>query len=215
MAEIKDLKDIEQSAYRDTIRDGLTEILGGFLFALAPIMFYEPTFIIYFAVFYVIFLPVIVEGARKKYTYPRIGYVKVRISESGINLKGLVGLTIVVILGTFAATFLLTNDIYNYLNWVTILPFTIGMIMLGPSEYLVNKSGMKKYWLLGIVTSILGLLVSYLSIANPGPNPYEGVATFSMILGVGLLIIGTITFVRFIRNNPVIAAQEDADDEQW
>ncbi len=214
MSENNDLKDVEQGAFRDTMRDGLTEMVAGTFFVLSPIMFYEPVFIIYFSVLYVIFLPQITEGARKRFTYPRIGYVKVQIKESDFNLKGLVGIIAIVLLGTSIATFLLTNDIYNHINWITVLPFSVGLLMLGPSDYLVEKSGTKIYWLFGIATSILGLVVTYLTILIPPQSPYEGLVGFSMLLGVGLFIIGVVTFLRFIRTNPVIAHQEDEGIDQ-
>ena len=215
MSENFDLKDIEQKAFRDTMRDGLTELSAGLLFLLAPIMNFEPSFMIFFVVFYVIFLPHALENIRQKYTYPRVGYVKTRVSTADINLKALVALLFVIIIGSATVVFVMTDDISNIYNWVTIFPFTLGLIMLAPSLYLVEKTGLKSYWLFGFSTSIFGLLFSYFTILNPPPSPYLGALVFSMLLGVGLMVVGIITFFRFIYSNPVIATQEDAGSEQW
>ena len=213
MSEHNDLKDTEQKAFQDTMRDGLTEIFAGFLFFLAPIMAYESSFMIYFAMFYVIFLPPGLENIRQKYTYPRIGYVKMRVEKIKLDLKSLLIFLVILISGTLTAIILMTDDISNIYNWVTILPFTLGLVMLGPSSFLVEKTGMKKYWLFGIITSVFGLLVTYFTILNPPASPYFGVLGFSMMLGAGLLVVGIITLLRFIYNNPVIATQEDAENE--
>jgi len=210
-----DLKDIEQKAFRDTMRDGLTEFSAGFLFLLAPLMSYEPSFMIYFAMFYVIFLPPFLDNIRKKYVYPRIGYVKMRVDVSKINIKSFLLFLFVLILGTVSATLLMTDDILNIYNWVTILPITLGLIMIGPSSYLVEMTGLKRYWLFGVVTSSFGLLISYITILDPPLSPYFGVLIYSMLLGAGLIITGIITFIRFIHSNPAITTQEDADSEQW
>ncbi|MHA1636600.1 MAG: hypothetical protein ACTSUB_01170, partial [Candidatus Thorarchaeota archaeon] len=113
MSENFDLKDIEQKAFRDTMRDGLTELSAGLLFLLAPIMNLEPSFMIFFVVFYVIFLPHGLENIRQKYTYPRVGYVKARVSMDDVNLRSLVALMFVVIIGSITAVYAMTDDISN------------------------------------------------------------------------------------------------------
>lgn len=208
-----DLKDTEQKAFLDTMRDGLTELSAGFLFLLAPIMSYEPSFMIYFAMFYVIFLPPSLNNIRKKYTYPRIGYVKMRVDVSKMNIKSSLLFLFVLISGTVTATLLMTDDISNIYNWVTILPITLGLVMIGPSSYLVEMTGLKRYWLFGLVTSSFGLIISYITILDPPLSPYFGVLIYSMLLGAGLIITGIITFIRFIYRNPVIASQEAAENE--
>jgi len=213
MTNDNDLKDIEQDVFRDTMRDGLIEILAGFLLILLPAIIYQPSFIAFFVAFYIILLPQMIEPIRQKYTYPRIGYVKPRVHEIDLNPKAFLILLVAIVLFGGIATLLMTGNVLDIVNWLKMIPFMMGMFMLGPSSYLVEKTGLKTYWVFGAATTVLGLLISYLTIIIPPQGLYDGVIAFSMMLGAGLLVMGIITYVRFTRNNPVIATQEDTDSE--
>ncbi|MHA1933825.1 MAG: hypothetical protein ACW97A_00965 [Candidatus Thorarchaeota archaeon] len=209
MNDDNDLQEIEQKAYRDTMRDGFTELFAGVFFVLAAAMIYKSIFVPIFVALYIIILPQALPRIRQKYTYPRIGYVKPRVEDLELNLKALLLFLLGVVVIGGIATALMTGDILDIYNWITMIPFIFGMIMLGPSAYLVEKTGLKRFWIFGASTSISGLLVSYLTIIFPPLNPYDGILAFCFILGAGMLLLGLITFTRFIRNNPIIEPQED------
>ena len=109
----EDLVKLEQNAFRDSMKDGLTETLAGFIFLMCAIMFNQPSFVGLFVVFYIIFLPRLVEASREKYTYPRIGYVKLRTKESDFEIKPFLLLLLIMIAASGIATQVLTNDILN------------------------------------------------------------------------------------------------------
>ncbi len=209
-----DLAKLEQNAFRDTMKDGLVELLGGTMLLFAPIMAFQSSFIIIFIIFYIILLPQAIERARQKYTYPRIGYVKLRIKESDTNPKPFLLLLVISILATGIVTFLLTDDVFNLYNWVSMLPFLFGMIMFAPSAYLVEKSGSKKYWLLGLITSISGFIIAYLTSVYPTTDVYEGILAFCMLMGISLIVGGLVRFLYFLRTYPILDSQEDAVSEQ-
>ena len=210
----KDLVTTGQNAYRATMKDGFTEILTGLFFTMTHAIFINPSFISIFVVFYILFLPQFIEIARKKYTYPRVGYVKLRTDETDYRPKVLLALLFIVILCSAIVVMIMTQDVTNYYNWFIMFPAILGMAMLVSSAYLVDRTGSKIYWGFGIVTTILGLVISYLTTIFPPDGPFDGLLAFSMILGAGLLICGLIKFVYFIRTIPVAEIQEDTSSEQ-
>jgi hypothetical protein len=208
-----DLKKTGQNAYRATMKDGITEIVAGFFFIMTPIIFIQPSFVSIFVVFYILFLPQYVEIIRKKYTYPRVGYVKLRTDTADNRTKALLLLVLVVIVISAILVMLMTQYPTYYYNWFIMFPFIIGMTMLGPSAYLVDRTGARIYWGFGVMTTILGFMVSYLTTIFPPDGPFDGLFAFSELLGIGLLIGGFIKFMYFIRANPVIEIQEDNSSE--
>ncbi|MGY5871630.1 MAG: hypothetical protein RTV72_05245 [Candidatus Thorarchaeota archaeon] len=205
----KELVKTGQDAYRATMKDGFIEILAGFFFILTPIIFLQPAFVSIFVVFYVLFLPQYAEIFRKKYTFPRVGYVKLRTDPLDYRPKALLALLFIVIVSSALLVMLMTQDVANYYNWFIMFPFILGAAMLAPSAYLVDRTGSKIYWGFGIVTTILGLVISYLTTIYPPDGPFDGLLAFSMILGAGLLVGGLIKFAYFVNSNPVIEVQED------
>ncbi|MHA1902649.1 MAG: hypothetical protein ACXADL_14195 [Candidatus Thorarchaeota archaeon] len=203
------LQEMEQKAFRDTMRDGFTELFAGFFFVLAAAMIYKSIFVAIFVAFYIIFFPQLLPRLREKYTNPRIGYVKPRVENIEMNPRALLLFVIAVVVIGGIATTLMTSDVLNIYNWITMLPFIFGMIMFGPSVYLIEKTGLRRYLIFGVTTSISGLLFSYYTLIFPPLSPYDGILAFCLILGAGFLLLGLITFIRFIRNNPIIDLQED------
>ncbi|MDF1538249.1 MAG: hypothetical protein P1Q69_05055 [Candidatus Thorarchaeota archaeon] len=208
-----DLKRLEQNAFRDSMKDGSTELLGGVLLLFAPIMFYQPAFVAFFALFFIFLLPHGIERFRQKYTYPRIGYVKLRTSESDTDPKPFLLLLVICFLVTGIATFLFTGDIFNIYNWIPMFPLFFGVLMFGPSAYLVEKARSKAYWLFGLITSIAGFIIFYLTTIFPPTDVYAGIIVFSMFLGIALVIGGAVKFLHFTRTYPILESEEDDASE--
>lgn len=210
----KDLIKTGQDAYRTTMKDGFIEVLTGFFFIMTPVIFIQPAFVSIFVVIYVLFLPQYAEIFRKKYTYPRVGYVKLRTDPLDYRPKALLALLFIVIVSSGLLVMLMTQDIANYYNWFLMFPFILGAIMLAPSAYLVDRTGAKIYWGFGIVSTIFGFVMSTITLINPPSGPFDGLLVFSILFGVGLLIVGIVKFAYFLHSNPVIDIQEDNPSEQ-
>ncbi|MHA1906631.1 MAG: hypothetical protein ACW98Y_05010 [Candidatus Thorarchaeota archaeon] len=209
-----DLRKLEQNAYRDSMKDGIAETLGGFMFLLTAIMFKQPSFIGIFVVFYILLLPRLVEVFREKHTYPRIGYVKLKTKESDFSIGPFLLLITIAVVLTGVSTQLLIGDIFNLYNWLTQIPITLGVIMFGPSIFLVEKTGSNKYWMFGIFSTVLGIVVSYLVIQYPATHYLDSALAFCMILGTALAIGGLIKLAYFLRAYPILDSQEDVVSEQ-
>ena len=210
----KELVKTGQDAYRATMKDGFIEILTGFFFILTPIIFIKPFFVPMFVMIYVFFLPYYAEIFRKKYTFPRVGYVKLRTDPLDYRPKALLALLFFVIVTSGILIMLMTQEVANYYNWFIMFPFILGTALIAPSAYLVDRTGAKIYWGFGTVATILGLVISTITLTYPPDGAFDGLLVFSILLGVGLLLCGIIKFAHFIQTNPVIDVQEDTLSEQ-
>ena len=210
----KELVKTGQDAYRATMKDGFIEILAGVFFILTPVIYIQPAFVSIFVVIYVLFLPQYAEIFRKKYTYPRVGYVKLRTDPLDYRPKALLALLFIVIVSSGLLVMLMTQDVANYYNWFLMFPFILGAALLAPSAYLVDRTGAKIYWGFGIVATIFGLVMSSITLIYPPDGLFDGLLAFSILFGLGLLIVGIGKFVYFLHSNPVIDIQEDSSSEQ-
>ncbi len=200
-----DILEIERGTFRESMKDGLTEFLLGLVLLVVPGLMIESFFVPIFVVFYIIFLPQGVEAFRRKYTYPRTGYVKMR-EESPPKLTLGVAAAVLLIFITIVAIFYSFSigviDRYFIWKW---LPTVFGVIMCGPSLYLKDKTGQNRYYLWGILTTITGVAVSL----APFISAELSLTLYMIAWGVFFMVLGIIRFILFIRNNPVIDARED------
>jgi hypothetical protein len=183
----QNLTEIEQKSYLELMQDGFTEIMTGLIFLVFPVMFVQPAFVSIFGAMYVLFLPHIVEGIRKKYVYPRIGYVKLRDDEP---FKVTAGIVVIVILMVAGGIFLI---------------YLIAIDFRFPSVYLKNKTGQNRYFLLAALMTITGFAVGFIDFI-----PVEFViAVYSLSWGLAFLMLGIVRYALFIRKYPVIESPED------
>jgi len=210
MNEEQNLKKLEQESFRDLMQDGFTEMLAGLLFLVFPILFQRSYFIPIFVVFYIFFLPIFIESIRKRYVYPRIGYVKLREDEPPKVTAGVVITVIILIIGGILVVYAVMTGLITSAIVYRWVPAFFGVIMWAPSLFLADKTGQKRYYLLGGLMTISGVVVS---LADFLPAESTTIA-FGLIWGFSFLIVGIIRYGLFIRRYPVIESQEDVGNEQ-
>jgi len=210
MNEEQDLKTIEHESFREFMQDGFTEILAGTIFLVFPVIFTRPYFVPIFVLFYIFFLPHFVEVVRKKYVYPRIGYVKLREEEPPKVTAGVVITVILMIAAGIIVVYAISIDFISpdmIYRWV---PAFFGVIMWAPSHYLTDKTGQKRYYLFGALMTITGFAVALIDFL-----PVEAVVVvYSLSWGAAFFVLGIIKVVLFIRKYPVIESPEDDSGEQ-
>jgi hypothetical protein len=210
MNEEQDLKTIEQGSFREIMQDGFTEIMAGTIFLVFPAIIAKPAFVPIFVVFYIFFLPQFVEVVRKKYVYPRIGYVKLREEEPPKVTAGVVITVILMIAGGIVLIYLISIGLISpdlLYRWV---PAFFGLIMWAPSVYLKDKTGQNRYYLFGALMTITGIAVG---LANFLPVEVVTI-TYSLSWGTAFFALGIVRVVLFIRRYPVIESPEDDTGEQ-
>ena len=204
------LKELERKTYNEFLIDGIAEILVGIVLLFLPVLFMNPIFVA-FTVFILFLGPQAVEFIRQRTTYPRIGRVEFRVEgQSGEYsmkkslLEFLILISAVIIL-TLTAMIIFEGEILHIYLWYSWVPFIFGLIMFGPSLFLVEKTGLRYYYLFGIVSSVLGLWFSILDF----PDIKDGMFLYFFTLGISILLLGVVRYIWFVRNYPIIETAED------
>ena len=196
----QNLIEIERKSYSEMMQDGFTEILLGLILLVFPVLIVRPEFVSIFVVFYIFFMPHLLEAIRKKHVYPRIGYVKLKEEEPPKLSIGIIAVVLLIFVSVIVILYSLSIGIIDrYFIWRW-LPTVFGFITWGPSLYLKEKTGQNKYYLLGTSMTISGVAVSL-----AGSIPAEFAMTVYMVgWGLFFLVLGLIRLLIFIRKYPVI-----------
>lgn len=209
MNEENDLKSIEQQSFRELMHDGFTEMLLGLVLAALPVIVLHPGIISIFVVFYIIFLPPFFEGIRRKYIYPRIGYVKLSEDEPPKVTVRLVATLVLIIVFLAVVIYSVGIGIVDQDLVYRCIPAAFGLIMWVPSVYLEEKSGQNRYYLFGALMTVTGVAVALAPIADAN---FAGFLYF-VSWGLFFLVLGLVKYAIFVRRFPVVDIPEDAQDE--
>jgi len=198
MTEKIDLKEMKQRANKLLSQDGLMELLlGAILFVSSASFSGKPVFTPFLGL-YVIFLNGILEGFRKRFTYPRIGYVKLADDDSKETGYGI--LTFVGVAGVALSLFI-------YLAYGTIsgeliyrwLPMLIGMILFGAFQYTLSKTVDNTYYIYILAVLGGGLAFSLKDFADPK----MGIQLYLLLMSGMFIVAGIARFIAFTKKHPV------------
>ena len=217
MSDNADILELEQETYRYSMQDGLAEILAGlgciiitwmiesqdirsYGFFTSPVIF----------LLLIVFRTPILEKLRRKVTYPRIGYVKVRQDEPSqlVTVMLLFVLTISAVVSL--ALVLVPSDIPIYDTLWKCFQVSLGMVMIPASFSLVEKTGDRRYFAFGLLGVTTGLIFALLEFEPP----MAGIILYLLGWGVVIILVGLTTFIRFIRKYPIINPDEVETSEQ-
>ena len=198
-----DLKEIERRANYAALQDGLTEIfMGLFLFfyggSLATNTLPLGFLFIILAVF---FAKPLVERIKKRYIYPRIGYVKLpkdpNTTGKGIAISAVI--MIIALLGAMGISMAVLGQKLGLDFFLTyIVPPASGfMLAIGPF-WLGQTYGLTRGYVLAVIFVLGGIAMPVFGIASG----YEAVGLLCTFVGLLALGMGTFMFVRFIRKYP-------------
>jgi hypothetical protein len=200
----RDLKEIEKRTYRESLQDGLMEILIGGLLYMCGLLVADPKVMPVFLALYVIYLtslPRILEAAKRRYTYPRLGKVvlhqrKPRPVVTGVALHALGWAALV-------ATVLAVSGRLTVHEWYRWLPVWLGLCLVGAFWSVYFKSGSARYLVYAVVALGAGIAIGCLRL--PAAKDYVAV----YLIGTGTLsaLIGGITLARFVRKHPRAAEE--------
>jgi hypothetical protein len=196
MVERLDLDEIERKIYREANSDGIMELLLGFL-----LFFMASTWGNSYNVF-VAFFPIygnrVIEAIKAKFTYPRIGYVKLKQEEKNIGW-GILGyvLIVIAIVSVIATIFYGGNleslDVYR---WV---PLVIGGIFLGGMIYHHSKSGDPFTYLYSLIVLVAGVIFTFFLTES-----FIQIKLYLLFLAGFFVLAGLVRLLTFVRRNPVV-----------
>jgi len=209
MGEKIDVRKIQQKIFRDSMRDGVTEMITGVLLLCASLMFINSGFTVLYLLS-VIYLNKGMQRVREKYIHPRTGYVELKREEPAKTVGGIfiyffaVGLLMYATLYLAEGTLPSSDTLYRW------TPTFIGLMFLGAMLYLRDKTGSTAVLAWAAYALALGLVFSIYEFTSPK----GGVTLYTMLMGLSFLLVGFIKFCRFLATNPVIHEMEEANQHE-
>lgn len=209
MSDKINLKEMEQKAYKLLNKDGLTELLMGAILFVASSTFGGQSSTALFLAMYVIFIKQIVEGFRERYTYPRIGYLKLPDEEGkkiGLGIftfMGAVMLVLVVFIYLIYGRF--TGDLLY--KWI---PLLIGLIFFGGLQYHYSKSGDKIVLVYTAIALVMGVIFSLMDF----PEKLTGAQFYTLSLSAVFIVAGIFRFRKFRKDYPIQPIPEGASEDE-
>ncbi|UCD05580.1 MAG: hypothetical protein JSV98_10805 [candidate division WOR-3 bacterium] len=189
MTEQITVKEIEKKARKAARQDGIATIIAGFALALLSPFFLDDRFgvMLILGTGLYVFLPEII---RRRYVYPRVGYVKVT-KEKGKKFKLMISTLVLLI-------FVVILKVSAY-NWI--LPFYLALVfglMAFTIAYVYRTVSELFLGGLILVSGIVGLVATL-----QGNEPGMVAALQLCVLGAVFVLVGSVQFVWFIRSHAI------------
>ena len=193
------LKEIERRVRRSACQDGLLEIfLGSFLLLLGVFFTINPI-IVAFSAFLVFLINPLFEQVKKRYIYPRIGYVKFEPEKK--VAKGIVATAavfVMILLGSMGV-FVLTMQDRGWAFWFDyFFPAFAGFMTAFGPFWLGQTYNLKRGYVFAALFLLSGIAIPVLGIATG----YNAVSLEWLLVGLVILVSGVIMFTRFLRKYP-------------
>ena len=198
------LNEMKQHANKLLTQDGLMELLMGAILFISSASFSSTTSYTPFLGIYVIFLNRILEGFRKRFTYPRIGYIKLPDDDSKeigygiLTFVGTVGILLVV--GVYITYGSLSGE--NIYRWT---PMLVGMILFGGLHYNYSKTGDKTNYLYIFMVILGGLTFSLKEFVEAK----LGLQLYLLAIGGLFIVAGVVRFMVFTKKYPMTGVSSD------
>jgi len=199
-----DLTQIERDIFRDYLQDGLLELVMGAWLLLIGLAL-TSGFTAVFVVLGLFLCPLLFRTLKRRFTYPRAGYVELREGDPGPAPRIILGS---LLLGLIALVVVLiaVGAIGDPAQWYRWMPIMWGIWLAGILLGLGAAVRLVRYFVLAFTALVAGPFFSSLSL----PGKLENLGLFNGAVGAALLIWGLVVFLRFLHQHPL--AQEGADD---
>jgi len=198
--------EIQHQVYRTDYIDGFPGVFFGIILLItAGVINLGPFFMGLFFIAFVLSFP-ISELLRKRFTYPRLGYFKIKSDSPREVLPRIVIFITVLIFCSSIVIFLFEGKSFSSIDDVfyTYLPIFLGLTMFALSLDIADKTGQRKYLGLGVSCILLGFLIVLLDF----PQHKDGITVYLLLLGSFTTILGFVTFYLFLKRYPVISEVE-------
>ncbi len=196
-----DLKQIERNVFRDYCEDGLIEILFGAYFLLVGLLL--PTGIVApFVIFPILVFAPLLRGLKRRFIYPRTGYVELRQGEPQPLLWFVLG-SLALGLIALIAVLIAAGVIARPGEWYRYMPIFFGIWLAGVFLGLALRVGLVRYYVVAGVALACGPAIALL----PPTQKLGNIGLFFAVVGTVLLAWGASAFVRFLRKHPLQAGR--------
>ncbi len=186
------------AAEADAYRDGLLEIVVGALFFIVALATGRPAFY-WTYLFAILILGPGLERLKARFTYPRIGYVRLPGEKSNRLRRGVVTW----VLGVFlfvAAALTLTGRLTDNLAWRRAASLIAGSLFAGGFLYLAQRSRRWRHYALAIASALIGAVMTW----PLESEPYGNLRVWALLMALLSLATGACVLRRFLRENPIV-----------
>lgn len=198
---------VEQRVKRYWYTDGIGELIGGGMFILLGVYFTLQEFLgqnsMLGGILQVSLILVMIGGMtisrwlvntlKTRLTYPRTGYVEYQVDERNMKSRriwvALLAFTISALTMVFVRLFQSFDSI------VAVTGVGVGLVLI---VLRAKSSGLARFYVLGVVSVILGLVLSISKL----PNGYS-LGLFYGLMGVTFMLSGGLTLRRYLEENPL------------
>lgn len=194
-----DLKQLERNLFRDYLQDGLADLIVGAYFMLIGLLLRVGTVAVVIALFVVFFAPLL-QGLKKRFTYPRTGYVELREGDPGPLPWFILG-SLILGLIALAVVLIAVGVIAQPGQWYRWMPIWIGIWFAGMFLGLGLRIGLVRYYVVAGVALVFGPIAALL----PQPGKLDNIGLFFAAVGIVMLAGGVFAFVRFLHKYPLPA----------
>jgi len=192
-----EFQSIRRTAYRETYRDGLTEIAVGVLLFVVALATGRPAFYWTYLVAILMLGPGL-KRLKARYTYPRVGFAQLPDGDPKRLRTGILSW----VLGVFfiiAVGLTVTGHVTDNLAWRRMAPAIGGLLFGGGFWYLAQRSRLARHYGVAVASVALGLLMVWPDI----PEPYGNVRVWALLMALLNLGIGGIVLRGFLRDTPI------------
>jgi hypothetical protein len=135
----------------------------------------------------------LINGLKTRLTYPRTGYVEYQVNE--VNMKSRRIWVILVAFAVSSLTMVFARLFQSLDSIVAVTGVAVGLILV---ILRAKSSGMARFYVLGAVSIVLGLVLSVSGL----PNAYN-LGLFYGLMGLCFIISGGWTLRRYLEENPL------------
>lgn len=201
MDEKINLEGIEQRAWRESMQDGLEMIMIGVILLGTSAHYFSSSASIFFTtIFPLIMARPVIEAVRRRYTYPRTGYVKVQADDGKKTAKGIfLFMAVVVAVIAVALYIIFGSGLWPPYVFYQVAPAFMGAMILGAMIYTKSKSGDPRYHLYGLIALAGGIAFSIHRFAPVK----SGITLYLLFVGGVFLLSGLVQFATFLREHPL------------
>lgn len=196
MAEQVDLGSIERKTFRESQQDGLLELVMGVCMIAISTRLFSRVLVVMLVLPVILFHPFL-EAMRKRFTYPRIGYVKLIPDKPKEVVTGIFLVSVVVVC-ILAVAFLIFGGIRNFEMWLRWCPFWGGTVLAGMFSSFASKSGAVRHYVFAAWSLLAGIVLSLIRF----DATETGTLLYFAVMGALLVPFGLMRFAAFLRAHP-------------
>lgn len=206
-------RSLDRAAFRNTVLDGLAEVAVGVFLLLMALAVGTPLTVFVLLVPALIMVPVL-RKVQRRYTEPRIGYVKPIADSPKEMMPGIIGYLLLVLsvaIVIFVVRGALQSDsrsiAFEINRWLAAIT---GFAIAGGFWYSGRRSGLKRFYALSILSPALGVALVLLRGGEGMFGDDDKMAALRMFLvcmGLVCTVSGVSNFLLFLHRHPVAAAE--------